>query len=45
MALQHWFYKLPLRLRSFFWRRRVEQELDEELQFHLDRQKLKSIAE
>ena len=35
---QRWIYKLPLRLRSLFRRRRVEQELDEEFQFHLDRQ-------
>jgi predicted permease len=32
----HWFYTVPLRLRSLFRRRRVEQELDEELQYHLD---------
>jgi len=36
--LQRWIYKLPLRLRSLFRRRRVELELDEEFQFHLDRQ-------
>jgi len=29
-----WIYKLPLRLRSLFKRRRVERELTEELQFH-----------
>jgi len=32
---KHWFYTLPLRLRSLFRRDRVEQDLSEELQFHL----------
>jgi hypothetical protein len=32
-----WFYKLPLRLRSLFRRSRVEQELSEELGFHLEK--------
>src|SRR5215475_3917131 len=35
--IQRWFYKLPLRLRSVFFRNRVEQDLDDEFQFHLDR--------
>ncbi len=35
MRLEHWFYALPLRLRSVFGRRQVERELDEELQYHL----------
>src|SRR5436190_20994470 len=30
-----WFYKLPLRFRSLFRKGRVEQELAEELRFHL----------
>lgn len=38
MRLEHWIYKLPLRLRSLFSRSRVERELNEELQYHLDRQ-------
>jgi putative ABC transport system permease protein len=38
MSLGHWIYKLPLRLRSVFHRDQVENELDEELQYHLDRQ-------
>ena len=37
MRLEHWFYALPLRLRSLFRRQRVEKELDEELQYHLER--------
>ena len=32
-----WYYTLPLRVRSVFRRNNVERELDEELQFHLDR--------
>ena len=32
---EHWRYTLPLRLRSLFRRNRVEQEMDEELAFHL----------
>ena len=37
MGLEHWIYTIPLRLRSLFRRGRVEQQLDEELQDHLDR--------
>src|SRR6266478_2213296 len=36
MRPEHWLYIIPLRLRSLFRRRRVEQELNEELQFHLE---------
>jgi predicted permease len=32
-----WIYKLPLRLRTFFRKRRVENELSEELHFHLEK--------
>jgi putative ABC transport system permease protein len=32
-----WLYKLPLRLRSLFKRGRVEQELSDELRFHLEK--------
>src|ERR1041384_198125 len=38
MRLQRWFYTLPLRLRSLLRRGQVEQELDEELRYHLERQ-------
>lgn len=38
MRLSHWIYTVPLRLRSLFLRRRVDQELEEEFQFHLDQQ-------
>ena len=37
MRLEHWLYKLPLRLRSLFHRGEVENELDEELRDHLAR--------
>ncbi|MEO8359509.1 MAG: ABC transporter permease [Vicinamibacteria bacterium] len=36
MKLEHWWFTLPLRLKSIFRRNRMEQELSEELQFHLD---------
>src|SRR5215470_5124981 len=44
MRFEHWFYTLPLRLRSLFRRRQVERELDEELQFHLERQMEEHIS-
>jgi macrolide transport system ATP-binding/permease protein len=44
MHPQHWLYTIPLRLRSLFRRRRVEQELNEELQFHLEQKIAEGIA-
>jgi predicted permease len=44
MRPQHWLYTIPLRLRSLFRRRLVEQELNEELQFHLERKIEEGIA-
>src|SRR5262245_10094939 len=38
MRLKHWFYTVPLRLRSIFRLAQVEEELDEELRYHLERQ-------
>jgi predicted permease len=35
MRALHWFYTLPLRLRSLLRRGRVDRELDEELSYHL----------
>ena len=35
MRLEHWFYTIPLRLRSLFRRSQIERELEEELQLHL----------
>jgi hypothetical protein len=37
MRMEHWLFEVPLRLRSLFRRQRVEQDLDEELQYHLER--------
>src|SRR5215831_10246548 len=44
MRFEHWFYTVPLRLRSLFRRRQVEQELDEELRYHIERQIEENIA-
>ena len=44
MSLARWFYTIPLRVRSLFRRTDVERELDEEMQFHLDRQTEAQIA-
>ncbi len=44
MRLEHWRFTVPLRLRSIFRRPRVESELDEELQFHIDRRTEEGIA-
>jgi predicted permease len=44
MRLKHWFYTVPLRLRSLFRRARVEQELDEELRYHIERQIEENIS-
>src|SRR5712671_5616691 len=44
MRPQHWLYTIPLRLRSLFRRRHVEQELNEELQFHLQHKIEEGIA-
>jgi predicted permease len=40
-----WFYKFPLRFRSLFRKTRVEQELSEELRFHLENLTQQKIAE
>jgi predicted permease len=44
VRFEQWIYTLPLRLRSLFRRRRVEQELDEEIRYHLERQIEEHIA-
>ncbi|HEY6402531.1 MAG TPA: ABC transporter permease [Blastocatellia bacterium] len=44
MRLKHWSYTIPLRLRSLFRRSQVEQELDEELRYHIERQTEELIA-
>ncbi|HZS46040.1 MAG TPA: ABC transporter permease [Blastocatellia bacterium] len=38
MSIDRWFYKLPLRLRSLFKKNYVEDELNEEIQYHIDQQ-------
>jgi predicted permease len=45
MRMEHWWFKGPLRLRSILRRRRVEGELDDELQFHLEHKIEEGIAE
>ena len=44
MRPEHWLYTIPLRLRSLFRRTNVEQELSEELQFHLEHKIEEGIA-
>src|SRR4030095_4956635 len=44
MRIKHWFYTVPLRLRSLFRRAQVEEELDEELRYHIERQIEEHIA-
>jgi predicted permease len=38
MRAEHWIRTIPLKLRTIFRRNRVEQELDDELRFHLERE-------
>jgi predicted permease len=44
VRIEHWWLIARLRLRSILFRRRVEAELEEELQFHLDRKTEEGIA-
>jgi putative ABC transport system permease protein len=44
MLPKHWFYALPLRLRSLFRRDHVEHELSDELQYHLEQKTQGYIA-
>src|SRR6266542_1986534 len=44
MRIKHWLYTIPLRLRSLFRRKQVEQELDEELRYHIERQIEENIS-
>ncbi|HEX4929663.1 MAG TPA: permease prefix domain 1-containing protein, partial [Gaiellaceae bacterium] len=45
MRIEHWLFTAPLRLRSIFRRRRVEKELAEELEFHLELKIAEGVAE
>ena len=38
MRVEHWVYKLPLMWRSIVRRRDVDEELDDEIQYHLEQQ-------
>src|SRR5262245_56457816 len=38
MPIERWLYTIPLRVRSLFRRSRVEQDLDDELRYHIDQQ-------
>lgn len=44
MGVAHWWFKLPLRLRSIFRRRLVEREIVDELDFHLEHKIEEGIA-
>ena len=44
MRIEHWWFTLPLRLWSIFRRNRVEEDLVEELQFHLENKIEEGIA-
>ncbi len=44
MSFEQWFYTLPLRLRSLFSRKHVDQELKDELRDHLELQIKENLA-
>ena len=44
MRPEHWFYTLPLRLRSLFRPEGVDQDLDDELRYHVERKTDENIA-
>ncbi len=44
MQPEHWWYTIPLRLRSIFRRAKVDQELQDELAFHLEHRIAQEIA-
>ena len=45
MQPEKWIFTIPLRLRSLFQRRAVEQELDDEMRDHLESQTRQHISE
>jgi predicted permease len=45
MRLERWLYTIRLRFRSLFRRNRVQQELDEEVQYHLERKTEEFLAQ
>jgi hypothetical protein len=44
MRLTRWAYTIPLRLRSLFQRQNLDQELDEELRFHVEQKTKEYVA-
>ena len=44
MRIEHWIYTLPLRIRSLFQRTDVEQELDDEIRDHIERQTAANVS-
>jgi putative ABC transport system permease protein len=44
MRSKHWLYTIPLRMRSLLRRKEVEQELSDELQFHLEQKTREYVA-
>ena len=44
MQPQRWIYKLPLRIRSLFDRQKADQELDEELRYHVEQKTQQYMA-
>jgi hypothetical protein len=44
MRWEHWFYTVPLRLRSVLRRKDVERELEEELRYHQERKTEQYVA-
>src|SRR5215472_4066851 len=45
MRPEHWLYTIPLRLRSLFRWAQADQELDEELRYHLERRTEEYVAQ
>ena len=43
MKAEHWRYTIPLRLRALFRRRQAEKDLQDELQYHLERKQEEAI--
>ncbi len=44
MPIEQWVYTLPMRLRAFFRRKQVDQELEDELRDHLEQQIQENLA-
>jgi len=44
MRPEHWIYTVSLRLRLLFHRRQADQELDQELRYHVERKTEENIA-